>query len=253
MALIDKDIYGKLKKLRQELEQEGVPNLAHVFVPVGVAPPPPPTGTVSLPTPPAAPRLLFVGRATRNYCEGYLDMFEGAVAEDTKILSELPLGKTAFWQFARAITRSVLQQTSVGTSNDALAAHCGWSNLMKIGAAVGNPQGRLLDRQAQLCVEALRAEIARFRPTGIVIATGDYAKDEVVVPIFGRDRWSYNTPDGKQVAYQTDAETGAVVAWTDHPGRRAPPGTRAQVQSFVADLIVRGMGGSSLPPCSYRE
>jgi hypothetical protein len=56
MPLIDKALYARLSALRPKLEAANVSNVAHVFVPVGVALPPSPS---------RAARLLFIGRATR--------------------------------------------------------------------------------------------------------------------------------------------------------------------------------------------
>ena len=173
--------------------------------------------------------------------------YEGATAAAITLLEDLPRGKWAFWQFARAIARKVLAETGGDASDGALTSHCGWSNLAKVGDTLGNPSPESLAIQAPLCVEALRAEIALFKPTGIVITATNFAQAEIIEPVFGGE-WSQNRPDADRIAYKLDPKSGAAVVWTNHPQRMAPAGTRASVQADAAGLIVQAIRGELLSP-----
>ncbi len=236
-ALMDEDTHAKFQALRRDIKEACGDRVAQVFVPVGADAPPQPSG---------APRLLFIGKATRDFSQPDLASFEGARASAVGHLSALPQGVSAFWQFARAIAREVLRQTGGDASDGALAAHCGWSNLAKIGDIYDNPGPASLAIQAPLCVEALRAEIARFKPTGIVIAATNFAQREIIEPVFGDD-WSQDVPDADRIAYKLDARSGAAVVWTNHPQGMTPEGMRALVQTSAAELIVQAMRGEPLP------
>lgn len=90
-----------------------------------------------------------------------------------------------------------------------------WTNLAKIGVARGNPGRKHLAVQAELAQTTLRAEIAEYRPSLIVIA-GDYAKREIVFPIFG-ERSNWSEPDDFKFCWIERTPSYPAVLWIDHP------------------------------------
>ena len=244
MALIDCDLYDKFRSLRKQMISDGIGDLAKVFVPVGAAAPARLNRT--------APRVLFVGKATNGWNEGRLDSFDGSkkLAED--ILKDFCglTNRSAFWQFSRAVLRQALRSCNIEADNVELASFSGWSNLVLIGntGSYSPPIGRALDRQKELCIEALRSEIVRFRPTAVVLVSQLYAMHEIAHPVFGGDdgTWSFDSPQ-EDVAYKFHPDLETTVVWANHPQGMRPLGTRARVQTLVADLVARATQGQPLP------
>jgi len=240
-ALIGHALYDRLVALRQKMIDSETGSPAQVFVPVGT-----PFPDRRLPM----PRILYVGKATRGFEEADLGDFCGAVAGACKVIDEWLLpGRSAFWQFIRAVLEQLAAQCNQ-PAEAKLLEHFGWSNLAKIGDLDGNPDSGSLRIQKDLCLEALAAEIAAFQPTAVVLATTNYAQEEVVFPLFGRDDWRFDTPDRDRVAYKQHSRFGLVV-WTNHPQGMRPSGTRAIVQKFVADLTIKHWRGEQLPECVW--
>jgi len=244
MALIDPSLYGRLKALRAQMLDDRIGKPAKVLVPVGARP--------AMGDRPV-PRVLFVGKATRGWTEKKLDSFDGSrsLAEDV-VRDLLPTGGTAFWQFVREVLRQTLHFCKIEARDTELPSFCGWSNLVKIGETCRGyapPGDESLDRQKALCIEALRMEITLFRPTAVVLTTQDYAKHEIVFPLFGEDngRWRFDTPQHDSVSFKFHDDLKTTVIWTNHPQGMRPPGTRVRVQTLVADLIRRATQGRSLP------
>jgi hypothetical protein len=241
VPLIDGDMYRRLESKRREISTASIGDVARVFVPVGAAP------TVASPD---SPRVLFVGKATSGYGEPALASFEGAKRRDEEVVREyLPNGRTAFWQFGRKILRQTLRLCAIPAADSELPSFCGWSNLAKIGDLSGNPPPKSVEMQKELCVEALRSEIAFFKPTAVIAVPQNFAQHEIMEPVFGEDdKWYFDTPGKDRVAYQIHKEFETLVIWTNHPQGMSPPGTRALVQEFAAELIVGAMRGRPLPP-----
>ena len=158
-------------EIRAKLTTDGLENVAAVFVPV-------------MPAEPASPRILIVGKATRDFGDGDLATFEGACQRDGELLNELPRGKTSFWQFARSITEKTLEHLGKPHGREDLVQHCAWTNLAKIGDTKGNPHRSSIEAQHDLCRRALRTEIARFMPDAIVLVSSLWARDSIVRPVF---------------------------------------------------------------------
>jgi hypothetical protein len=81
---------------------------------------------------------------------------------------------SAFWQFLDGLTSAL-----VGNPFEKTADRWGWSNLLKIGWSVGNPnqwrppvEPKLKDDQRDVCVCALRQEFEKLHKTLIVVCTG---------------------------------------------------------------------------------
>src|SRR6266542_379203 len=111
VPLIDRDMYTRFEAARSEIEVAGTGHVSRVFVPVGVAP-------TSAPS--TFPRVLFVGKATRDWGDEPFASFDGSKggAEDV-IRYWLPTGRrSAFWQFARQILCQTLQQCEIPFSEN---------------------------------------------------------------------------------------------------------------------------------------
>jgi hypothetical protein len=240
-ALISQSLYDRLAALRQKMINSEIGRPAHVFVPVGAHVP---KSTSQMPS------ILYVGKATRGFGEPDLGAFTGAAAVTSRVIDEWLLpGQSAFWQFVREVLRGLAAKCDQPTGAE-LLKHFGWSNLAKIGDLVGNPDAWSLEKQKDLCIESLSTEIATFQPTAIILATTNYAQDEIVFPIFGRNDWSFDTREQDRVAYKQHPQLG-LVAWTNHPQGMRPAGTRAIAQRFIADLVLKHWHGAPLPPCVW--
>lgn len=93
-----------------------------------------------------------------------------------------------------------------------------WTNLAKIGVIRGNPEHKHLAAQAELACRTLRAEIAEYLPSLVVIA-GDYAKSEIVLPVFGK-RSDWSESDDFEFCWIERIGSDPAVLWTDHPERK---------------------------------
>ena len=243
VPLIDREMYERLDALRAEMRAARVGQVARVFVPVGVEP------NASAPSP--APRVLVVGRAARDWAAPSLGTFDGSARGAADCVRDyLQNGWTPFWQFPRAILRQTLAALGIEAADGELHGFFGWSELAKLGDRWSNPSDESLAIQKRLCVQALRSEIKRFKPTAVVVTTGDYAKQEIMEPVFGVEaEWHFDTPDKDRIAYRFHDELKTLVVWTNHPERRGMvKGERAIVQAFAAKLIAGAMKGEELPP-----
>lgn len=93
-----------------------------------------------------------------------------------------------------------------------------WTNLAKIGVMRGNPGHKYLTVQQELARMTLRAEISEYRPV-LVVITGDYAKSEVVLPVFG-DRPCWKESSDYEFCWIERSISEPAVLWTDHPERK---------------------------------
>lgn len=232
-ALFDEAMYTRLQELRS-----GIEDPAEVFVPVGAE--------VSQGSA-AKVRLLFIGKATRDFTEDSLVTFAGARDRAIELLKAMPRSPSPFFQFARDTTREVLLGMGLDASDSLLASHCGWSNLAKIGARTGNSSSQSLARQAPLCISALQAEITAFKPSGIILTNTNFAEHEILRPVFG-EGWHQSRTAMDGVAWKLDESNGVPVVWTNHPQGMQPAGSRAEAKSLAVKLIVAAMQGKPLPP-----
>lgn len=111
---------------------------------------------------------------------------------------------SAFWRFWKDL--------------HAIGAPVIWTNLAKIGVVVGNPGHKHLTSQAELARKTLKAEIAEYHPS-IVIIAGDYAKCEIVLPVFG-ERTAWCEPSDYEFCWIERTSLLPAVLWTDHPERK---------------------------------
>ena len=231
IPLIDTHLYAKLASKRAEMEHLGIRNLAPVFVPVGPAP------SERIPL-----RLLFVGQATHGNLEDTLLGFEGGIAKSIKVISDAllpgktPLANSPFWQAVRRILEYALCTTNAVEWTPRLHELVGWTNLVKIGDARGNTASRTIAEQSTLCVEALRAEIGSLRPLATILLSGNYARDEILYPAFGREGWRNNVEAEGRVAVKNHAGLGALI-WAHHPLDMRRRGIEQETLGFIGGYV----------------
>jgi hypothetical protein len=110
---------------------------------------------------------------------------------------------SAFWRFRRGLKL---------ISNPVI-----WTNLAKIGVHKGNPKWRLVREQSELACRTIIAEISEYKPSLIVLATGDFGRHEVVWPTFGEaSSWKDDLDTGCK--WQERSCFGMPVLWVGHPG-----------------------------------
>ena len=234
IPLMNHASYHRLRELKRELDAAS-PNIAHVFVPVA-------SHAVG-----RAPfRILFVDGATTDYSEDRVATYEGAIQRDIEIAKNfLARRQTPFWQFSYDVLCGVLERCKGASSN--LHDLIGWSNLVKIGDIKGDPTQDSLEKQAGLCIEQLRVEIAALRPDAIVLPTSNCAENEILYPVFHRDGWNWDNADYDRVAFKRDPETGTLVVWTNHPQSMGPSGYRTAATRMTVELVARAVAGQELP------
>lgn len=234
VPLIGRDLYDRLRATRASLPERGVSNVAQVFVPVGPAEEA--SGAASL-------RVLFVGRATRGFDEEALSSYEGAArrAEELVMQVYVPDGTAPqpsdFWRFARNVLRAALDSLREAGSSR-FSDHLGWSNLAKIGDTKGNATPLSLSVQRELCHEALRSEIAVMNPHAMVLATGKYAEEEVLAPVFGSQGWKWEQTGRAEWRWKAADPLCPLVFRTEHPqGKHDMGDTAIAIGARIAEGI----------------
>ncbi len=75
--------------------------------------------------------------------------------------------KSAFWRLTKKLADELIENC------DHVINEIVWSNLYKISKAeAGNPSGRLMDIQFELCRDILKYEFELFKPNYIIFLTG---------------------------------------------------------------------------------
>lgn len=214
-----------------------------MFVPVGPAP-------NSVPV-----RLLFIGRATRDYSQDCVNTYERAITRDEEIVHAYLLGRKApFWQFIEDVAEGARQVIVPSFPRDRRHELVGWSNLVKIGNMCSNPASEAIKQQAELCIAQLRSELDIMRPHVIILLATNYAEDEILYPVFGRDNWRWDNQERDRVAFkafQLAPSSGAVVIWTNHPQAMGPIGYRAAATCMTIKLAVGALKGEDLPASQH--
>ena len=240
IPLLDRSAHARLLQLRDEMTNSGLQNIGDVFGPIGPDPDDPR---------PAPFRILYVGRALRaGPHDSALDDYDNAVAWSTTTVHDylvLRDPSSSFWAFIRSIVTRSLKALGHDPGSIDLEKVVGWSNLAKISDIRCNPCGTLLNDQADLCAELLRAEIARAKPTIILVAVGDYARQEVLHPVFGSDGWLHDAEKENQNAKQLSHPLASLVLWTNHPQGKGMggPGYLKKSRAFCTDAIVSALRG----------
>jgi hypothetical protein len=97
-----------------------------------------------------------------------------------------------------------------------------WTNLAKIGVRKRNPEKVYLSAQIDLACETLELEIEEYKPKLVVLATGDYAGDEIVCPIFKTGRGEWNEVVDGEFWWLGRTATRPAILWTGHPQGKSP-------------------------------
>lgn len=208
LPLISEHTFNELRKKR-----DAIPGSAQVFVPVAED----------------NPQLFFIGQATKG------KMFEGtyiSVAQVSYRLLEKYKFNPGRSGFLRAL-RSITDQCRRIVSPNGTLPSVGWSNLCKIGDSRKNPTPQSVHAQADLCVRALREELQKASPSITLLLTGDFARDEILYPVFGEKGWRNNVADENLVAVKDHPQYG-VVLWGYHPQCTHGMVHQHQLLSFMA-------------------
>jgi len=112
----------------------------------------------------------------------------------------------------------------------------GYSNLVKIGRARGNPQPDAIAVQQALCIELLLHELEIMKPDAVVLLTRNFAQCEIVEPVFGPEGWTQDVPSEDRVAHKV--VMGRPIVWMNHPRNPGPAGYRKESVRLAIQLIV---------------
>jgi len=223
IPLIDKQLYENLSAKRLEMERAGFADLAPVFVPVG------PELSHLVPV-----RLLFVGQATGGNLEGASDFIRSA-EKSIEIVSNAP--NSPFWQDIWQILERALRTVGAADLIERRDEIVGWSNLVKIGNMKHNPGEKEIAVQANLCIEALHAEIRAFRPIATILFTGHYAERDIMGPAFeSANNFLDNVKDQDRVAVKNHPEFGPIL-WAYHPRDMRQHGYESEVVNFISGYV----------------
>lgn len=186
----------------------------------------------SPPTGGALGTILLVGKATAGNwkiedfepdrdcpCSKRVEERRNAARSFLRAMHDRP--KSAFWRFWRGL--------------GAIGSPVIWTNLVKIGVKSGNPQGCHLEMQAELAVKTLKAEITEYDPSLVVLATSDYAKDQIVYRVWPQKTWTISSFDG--TCWIRGKGRKPSVLWTDHPQGKTP--NRLAYWLKTANLLIR--------------
>src|SRR5690349_22641205 len=168
-TLLTRPTFARLEQVRSQLIDQG-------FVPATPERP----GVAGLFVPWAGQHLAeaggiyWVGAATEGAfsAEGN-QSFEACYERAARLCDRGPHGRahTPLWLFLDGLTRALL-----GGSYDQTTDRWGWSNLLKIGWSIGEPEGwpaGLVERQQAVCAAALREEFTPLRRSLIFVGSQD--------------------------------------------------------------------------------
>ena len=185
--------------------------------------------------------ILLVGRATRGqWCGTTGPQATVATTRDaTRSFLKLDCS-TPFWRFA--------QDLSVG-----IAGICGdepcnnlrnlvWTNICKLGEIQRNPRGKVFDRQRELAIETLRAEIETYRPNLIVFVSGEWG-DQWVEEVVGetkKEPWR----DATTYWWREAGGKRPAMLWTkNHPQGRS----RQVIKGWLRKAEMLAVGAKGRP------
>jgi hypothetical protein len=160
--------------------------------------------------------ILMVGKATdgdwggNDFARARAKPISERLVERLKFTSDQLRGRmefdrkpSAFWRFQNGleqISKSVI-----------------WTDLAKIGVQQRNPKWRLVRKQSELARRTLAAEIDAYRPSLIVLVTGDFGRHEIIWPMFGRNE-AWRDDMSASFLWQVRSRFQIPVLWTKHPG-----------------------------------
>jgi hypothetical protein len=127
-----------------------------------------------------------------------------------------------FWQFLDGLTWALLGAPFNETSD-----RWGWSNLLKIGWSVGNPNGwqvKLIEEQREVCAISLREEFEKLHESLIIIgsrnAFGVLDSPHIFPKLMPqwRDNWNKDHHEQTGVWSFTDPKSSNLYVHCEHPG-----------------------------------
>ena len=225
IPLMTKQQHARFTALKAEMDKKYQKN-AQVFIPVG------PSKISDIPA-----RILFIGQATGGeWSSESLSDYDKAWDKATNEVAECAPSRTGgFWQVVDDITKNTFREIGVQLPAERYCDVIGWSNLAKISKYSGNPNGGALNMQADLCVEQLQFEIQTMDPTAIVLLSGEFARKQILYPVFGEDDWSHDNEERDRVAFKV--VHGRPVLFLNHPRRMGGPGYRKASVDFAVSMI----------------
>jgi hypothetical protein len=208
----------KFKALKSTMDKN-FGNLGEVFVPVA------PEQKNDIPF-----TVLIIGQAVgKNYNSSDLSDYDAAWDEASKTVAECcPGGVGVFWKAARRIVLGTLVKLESELPDSRYDDIVGFTNLTKIAKLDGNPTQKQISEQASLCVEQLKYEIEFMRPTAIIMMVRNFAQKEIIEPVFGADKWEFDTPAKDCVAFKYYQKI--PVIWMNHP---RVPGKKGYLEKSI--------------------
>jgi len=175
-----------------------------------------------------SPVIMYVGKATAR--GWYKDQFaecmglsrEDRVAERHKrtkewvdALSSGEQHKSGFWIFATKLNNIAAMTPETCSS----LSHIVWSNVAKIGRIDGNPRGIYFEKQKELAVRTLKAEIETYQPALVHFASWDDCDTAVIDALVddGGERSWDKTGNSKGIWRRPSYASLPPLVWTEHP------------------------------------
>jgi hypothetical protein len=178
------------------------------------------------------PKIMYIGKATYGW-SGTPNRF----IENDLQKGRYPWGQ--FWPFIIDLVPQIygswdrkFEENSRKWSLDRTV----WSNLMKLGAADGNPRGQLYKLQQNTSQNILREELRLLKPNCVILVSGgDYSSDAEAV--FGESHlWKQKiiNDDNLWIKNLPSEYGNGRVYWTRHP-----QGWKSEYKSAAISKIVK--------------
>lgn len=207
--------YAEWLALRDQLVEAPTPETSGLAAPFFSVPDPTPSNPTSRP-------IMFIGKATnRNW---FIDSYEDS--RSLKIAKRI--------EERRSVTKTFLTDPQYRQHRisrfwrmwkklrEMTEAPVIWSNAAKIGAGTGNPGCETVERQAELAISTLRAEVNEYKPRMLIFVTGYFARYEIVAPFLGLPLDQEKDSRGTFYTRRRSGDEPAVL-WTGHPGWPGAP------------------------------
>lgn len=183
--------------------------------------------------------VLLVGKATAG--EWYSDKYRLDPSPEARrsctvdFLRWVVSGgySSAFWSFAKGIS------AKTATDDVSPLSNLVWSNVAKLGVTIGNPEGRVLAAQTELCAELLRAEIAYYKPKVVVFVTGSYGT-VIVEKAIGMPATAWARSASSSAWLRAEGDLPPMILLPHPQGK-----SRENIEAWTA-AIARLAGGESI-------
>lgn len=129
--------------------------------------------------------ILFVGKATNGWItnsreiEILFGLSENKIfARDDQMIwvNNLENNKKGYNTRKSAFWRLIKQISQLEYGKDEWYSKIAWSNLYKISCETGNPTGKLMNQQLDLCIKILEEEIRILNPKYVIFLTSGWEK-----------------------------------------------------------------------------